>query len=87
MKEKIVCYLAIFDTNQQIYLTTNNGCEHIATATLTELPSVLASLCKQYDVNNIYLTGNKKFGKAMCEDILWYSEQRYHMNNIEIEVE
>ena len=87
MRDTIVCNINLFDSSQSIYLMTDNGCQNVGSSTLVDLPLTLVGLCDSCGVNKIHLSGSIRYSEAMCEDILWFAKTKYHIDNIEIEVE
>lgn len=86
MNNYIICTIDLFDDSQQIYLVSNERCEHIGTSSLEDLGYSIASCCNQFNTFSVKLSGNKKFAKALGDAILSYNNIHFKNNEIEIEV-
>ena len=85
--KKIYCDLHLFDLHQSIYVVSEDGERQLAAmTTMEELPEVISAICDANGIEEVCLSGNSVFAKAVGEDVLTYSLIHYSKNHIRVEV-
>ena len=86
--KQIMCNIATFDLHQRIMLvdTVTKEIQTIAISNLDDLSEHILSLCLKHNAQTIVLGGNYSFINPYVEEIQALNENKYNINNIEIEV-
>ena len=83
----IYCTILMFELHQRIILFNENGDAYeVGIANLDNLSEMIVDVCEKYNVENVRLSGNKKFATSIAEDIVATCITKYGNSYIEVEV-
>lgn len=82
----ILCDFNLFDLHQSIMLVSPEGVEKIGISSIEELGDNIAFLCDKYNVHDVKLHGNKKYGEEIANTLIAAGNTRYGMFDINVEV-
>ena len=82
--KKIIGVIYPFDRNQTFYVYQDGNKIKVKQFTLDEIPTKVLTLAKEYDVEEIDLSGAKVFSQKLVQKIKEQELLRYNQNIINI---
>lgn len=84
---KVICPIGLFYTKQQICIAdSNDNLQLVEACGLDDFGKTVSEVCNKYDIDQVYLLGDKKFCDALVDDILSYNKTHYNFRDLKIEV-
>ena len=78
--DKIVTRIYPFVLNQKVLVYKNNECVKEVECPLNKLEDTLYNLCKEYDIQEVDLSGNEQFNINLKDNIQNHFHLKYFQN-------
>ena len=87
MDKTIVCSINLFDAEQSLYSVADGEEQKlIAKVPLDHMGKALPEICKEKDIYNVHLFGQKDFAQDIVDAVAKLESNEYSENKINIEV-
>lgn len=80
--KKIIGVIHPFDAQQILYVYENGNKLAFEKVPLDKIPDMVFNLSKQYNVNQVNLSGSQTFNKKLVERIKQQEITKYNTNNL-----
>lgn len=85
--KRIVCNVNLFAFQSPVYIINDNDkMEPIVSATMEELPEVIAELAHTHGISDIKLAGCQAYAHSLADQITAAAAATYSNNNLNIEI-
>lgn len=77
----IYCAFDMFAINQAIRVLNDDGTTTTVYAAATEVPTVIAEMCKERKIDHVHFYGNEQFLNPVIEETTTRYNLHYHCGN------